>query len=55
MSMTDNTPPSRDPLPYQDVSEDDYAQRAADRNFVLDLSEPGFRFCGAPVPAAVTP
>ncbi len=30
-----------DLLPYLDISEDDYAQRAADGNFVLDVAAPG--------------
>ncbi len=41
MSAQGNPSPDRNPLPYREVSEGDYAQRAADQNFVLDMSEPG--------------
>jgi hypothetical protein len=43
MPAQDNPSSGRNALlPYRELSEDDYAQRAADRNFVLDVSEPGF-------------
>jgi hypothetical protein len=32
---------SHDPLPYREVSEDDYAKLAADRNFVLEAPAGG--------------